>query len=433
VTATLTIPDGALAKQSIFERGDRIYLTTPVQIFRPSDDQIEEYAFSKAVKTKAPNDNIVWFKGQYVEADNPNGNGAMWNANELAIKALTPMLMPVTVMHDPRTAVGTIADVAMKTPEKDGVPRARIDTVLALWGHRFPDAVAEAEANASQGTLMQSMECFSPWYECSVCSSVFHKLPLGAERAMWCDHLKASNPSGGYVASQSQNASRILGAYSEAYLENFGDELANLHQSVHTATVHTTPPRSEPRMGLVQIEDSELATLRRERDEAKAEAAKLPELQTKLTAAEQAAETAEAAKVAAEQERDTVKTEVAALKEKDAQAELKDQRIGALGDGFKAKLDSMPTVKARLDEQAKSMSDEDWDGRLKEIEEIAQVKRDATKEGGTTPPPADDGTFSSEELASLKGIANGPDGTPSRDQIGGTVRSLASAFKPQKS
>jgi hypothetical protein len=34
------------------------------------------------------------------------------------------MLMPVTVMHDPRTAVGTIADVKLLTPEKDGVPRA---------------------------------------------------------------------------------------------------------------------------------------------------------------------------------------------------------------------------------------------------------------------------------------------------------------------
>jgi hypothetical protein len=42
----------------------------------------------------------------------------MWTAGELAIKGLTPMLMPVTVMHDPRTAVGAIADLALRTPEK---------------------------------------------------------------------------------------------------------------------------------------------------------------------------------------------------------------------------------------------------------------------------------------------------------------------------
>ena len=183
--------------QGFFEDGDHLYLQTPVQKITPTDAEIEEYAFSSAVKAKAPNQNIVWFRGRYVEADRANRNGAQWSANELAIKSLTPMLMPVTVMHDPRTAVGTIADVKHLTPQRDGIARPRIDTVLALWGHRFPEAVAEAERNAEAGTLMQSMECYSPWYECSVCHTVFHKLPGGAEQAMWCEHLAASRPSGG--------------------------------------------------------------------------------------------------------------------------------------------------------------------------------------------------------------------------------------------
>jgi hypothetical protein len=178
--------------QGIFERGDRTFIQTPVQRIRPQQSEIEEYAFSKAVKQNAPNENIMWFKGSYVEADRANSNGAQWTAKELSVKSLTPMLMPVTVMHDPRTAVGTIADTKLYTPEKDGVDRVKIDTVLALWAHRFPEAAREAEVNAEQGSLMQSMECYSPWYECSECGELFHKLPDGAERAMWCDHLKAS-------------------------------------------------------------------------------------------------------------------------------------------------------------------------------------------------------------------------------------------------
>ena len=163
--------------QGFFEDGDHLYLQTPVQKITPTDAEIAEYAFSKAVKQNAPNENIMWFKGSYVEADEANANGAQWTAKELSVKSLTPMLMPVTVMHDPRTAVGTIADAKHLTPVTDGVARVKIDTVLALWAHRFPDAAREAEVNAERGSLMQSMECYSPWYECSECGERFHKLP----------------------------------------------------------------------------------------------------------------------------------------------------------------------------------------------------------------------------------------------------------------
>jgi hypothetical protein len=93
----------------------------------------------------------MWLRGQYVEADHPNRNGAQWRAGELALKKLTPLLMPITVMHDPRTAVGTIADVKLLTPEQDNVPASRLETYLALWAHRFPEIAREAELNASGG------------------------------------------------------------------------------------------------------------------------------------------------------------------------------------------------------------------------------------------------------------------------------------------
>jgi len=442
--------------QGIFERGDKIFLTTPVQRITPTTEQIEEYAFSKAVKQNAPNENIVWFKGSYVEADKANQNGAQWHGQELAIKSLTPMLMPVTVMHDPRTAVGTIADTKLYTPEKDGVPRTRIDTVLALWGHRFPEAVHEAEANASKGSLMQSMECFSPWYECSECGRVFHKLPQGAEQAQWCEHLKASNPNAGYVdtaASQGANASRILGdvcftgtglifgsrgaqgAYSEAHLESWEDEVASFHHTAHTATAQATQ-RSDRNMALVQIEDSELATLRKERDDAKAETAT-----AKTTAAQEKAELetkveqAEAKVTAAETRATEAEAKVTTAEETAAKSQLKDKRWGGLGEGFVAKLGDH--TKAKLQEQAGAMSDEDWDSRLKEVEELTAVKRDAPKAGD--PPPANEQartgpTFSLEEIAAARGVTpSTPASTaPSDAERASVVGSLAGAFSGAK-
>src|SRR4051794_11303414 len=166
-----------------------MYLVTPVAPFTPEQSEIEEYAFADVLK-HAPNPHIVWMRGQYVEADRPNLNGAMWLSDELAVKSLTPNFMPVTVMHDPRTAVGLIADTRLVQAGENGVARARLDNTIGLWGHRFPEAVEEALANYQSGELMQSMECKPGYYDCSECGTRYPKLPGGAEEANWCAHLK---------------------------------------------------------------------------------------------------------------------------------------------------------------------------------------------------------------------------------------------------
>lgn len=445
-------------RQGIFERGDRTFIQTPVQRIRPAQEEIAEYAFSKAVKQNAPNENIMWFKGSYVEADKANANGAQWTAKELSVKSLTPMLMPVTVMHDPRTAVGTIADTKLFTPEADGVDRVKIDTVLALWAHRFPEAAREAEVNAEQGSLMQSMECYSPWYECSECGELFHKLPEGAERAMWCDHLKASKiPDDSMRAAaggQTPNASRILGdvcftgtglifgtrgakgAYSEAHLQSWEDEVASFHSAAHFATETATATRSATDMGLVQIEQSELDLLRQERDTARTEAAAEKESREAAERErDEKVEAAEGAKTKAEGERDEAVAAKTTLEESAAQTALKSTRWDKLGEGFVAKLGDH--TKAKLQEQAGSLSDEDWEGRLVEVEELTSVKRDADKEGATPPPPEADETargktFTLEEIASANGITGGGsgDGAPSDLARSQVVGSLSKAFKP---
>jgi hypothetical protein len=451
-----------------FEKGDKIYLVGPVQkIGTPTDEEIQRFAFGGEVKQEeerertaaehrkdlAPNPHIVWMSGQYVEADIPNGNGDQWTAEGLAISKLTPMLMPVTVMHNLRTAVGTIADVRLLTPTGHQVPRSKIDTTLALWGHRFPDVVEEALDNAEQGSLMQSMECLSPNYNCSVCGMRYHRLPYGVERENWCAHL---------TGESDQQGSRILGdvtftgtglifgtrgakgADPKAHLDVFQEQVAELHARFHhdTAKSGTASTRRVTRMETVEIS-------KREHEQFTAAESERDELRTKLAEAERKQEEAEAAKATAETERDEAKSQLQQVTAERDETKLRDDRLAKLGKGFKAKLDKTETTKARVQEQAAKLSDEEWEARVTELEETLSVKRDDAGDSNENPgggDPANNGggggngsgeqTFSEGDVtASLAQIGNGNNGgggqQGDRTQVKSVVGSLARSFAPE--
>jgi hypothetical protein len=434
-----------LGAPHVFERGDKIYLTTPLTLATPTAQQVEEYAFSSAVKSSAPNEHIGWLQGRYVEAGKANLNNAMWLNNELAMKSLTPMLMPVTVMHDPRTAVGTIADCKLVAPEVAATSTSRIDTILAVWRHRFPDIWEEAEDNRQKGTLMQSMECLSPSYTCGECGKQFVKLYQGKEQASWCDHLR-NNSSPRILQDVCFTGTGLIfgsrggrGAYTDAHLDHFQDEIAEFHDKAHVDSTYRPSERSTP-VGLVQIEETELANLRKERDDAKKtadeQATQNRDLATKVEKAE--------AEVASEKARaDKEEKARKDLEEKAQAVTLKETRLGTLGTGFTAKLGEF--TRERLGELASTLSDEEWESALKEREELAKVKRDAkgeevaadgttttTPADGVTPPAAAGTSFSSEELANFNrsGITS-PAPAGAGAGAPNASRQLARAFRPK--
>lgn len=192
-------------------------------------------------------------------------------------------------------------------------------------------------------------------------------------------------------------------------------------------------------MALVQIEQSELDTLRRERDDARKRA---DDEKAARQDAEKKVEDAEAAKVKAETEKATAEKAAKDLEEERAAAALKEKRVGELGEGFTAKLGEF--TRSRLTEQAKTYSDQDWDDRLKELEESAGVKRDAAKDGseptsagtsaGTTSSGSSSGeTFADEEVARFVGHTGGgrqqpASGAASPAQTSSVVSGLARSF-----
>jgi len=408
----------------IFERGDKLYIVAPVSPFTPGESEIEEFAFAQDLKKLAPNENLMWLRGNYVEADAPNRNGQQWTAGELAIKSLTPMLMPVTVMHDPRTAVGTIADAKLLTPEADSVPRSRIDTSLCLWKHRFPDVCEEAQTNYEQGSLMQSMECISPHYSCAECGQVFQKLADGGERKNWCAHLSEASGLGARILGNVVftgtglifGSEGATGAYDKAHLEVFQEEVAQAHDRAHHDRQHRTPRRKKPRMDNVEVPRSEYAelTARPTKDTLDAAEAKAREAEEAKTEAERKVEEAETKQKAAETRAEEAEGKLKDAEEQANRVKLRDERLGKLGKDFKSKLGEF--TQTRLQEDASKLSDEDWTARLQEVAEMVGVQPDA---GGPGEPDAKGGDGGSGEAASRNGGSEFSREEVARSQVGG--------------
>lgn len=432
---------GKKIEPTIFERDGSIFLVAPVAPLTPSEEEIEHFAFAQQLKQAAPNENLMWLRGNYVEADKPNANGHVWTAGELSIKSLTPMFMPVTVMHDPRTAVGLIAEAGLKVPEKDDVPRSRIETAMALWQHRFPEVCEEAMLNYNAGSLMQSMECRSPWYTCAECGESFAKLPDSGERKNWCQHMRASDGNGARILGDVTFTGTGLifgtrgarGAYDQAHLEVFQDEVAEFH---HKAQHDRPRRRRRTSMDPIEISREEYAELNKRptAEEFAAEKQRADEAEAAKEAAEKQAEEKEAEAQREKTRADEAESKVTKAEEDKAKDDLATERMQKLGTGFLDKLGEF--TRGRVEDQARTLSEEDWEARLKELEESTQVARD---EGGT-PTPTDDaakanggvvgsskpGEFTRDEVARANAGNGGgnPDAEPSPEKRASVMRGL---------
>jgi hypothetical protein len=109
---------------------------------------------------------------------------------------------------------------------------------------------------------------------------------------------------------------------------------------------------------------------------------KVNDLTAQLAERDRRIEQLEAEKVKAEEEREAAKAEAEQAREAGRVAAMKDERLSALGAGFRAKLDKLETTARRVREQAGKLTDEEWAARLDELEETLGVKRDAKLDGG---------------------------------------------------
>lgn len=408
------MPDEILAY--VKEQGDRIYIQSPVGLYTPEPMEIESFAFAEDVKKLAPNPEILWMQGRYVEADKANSNGDEWSAGEIALKQLTPTLMPITVMHDLRSAVGTIASTDLRLPKDDAsVPRARLETTLALWAHRFKDIAEEAKINAQQGSLMQSMECKSSSYECSVCGQLYQFMADRSDKERWCSHLKGDVDASGTKLQGARRLRSVVftgtglifgtrgarGAYSEAHVDV--EALAEFHAKARVDGKRQRPRR---KANVMEIEDKDYQALVAAKTSAES---KVTELTAAVAEKDKTLETVEAAKVKAEDEAKAEKARADKAEETARVATLRDERIEQLGKGFVEKLAKLETTNKRVQAQAGELSDEDWIARIEELEETLGVKRD--DKGEEAPDPNDPVAVAADKKKKDEAAAGGADDT----------------------
>lgn len=387
----------------LFERDNHFYITTKLEVTEVTDGEVEAFAFAEQLRAENPNDNILWLRGSYVEADRPNKNGDTWESFTLEDSQRTPRLMPVTVMHDLESAVGVIADVQLKTPHRDGVKRTKLETVLAIWRHRFPDVAEEIVANHKAGTLMQSMECRGKVY----------RLASDGDSTDVEDDVRILRDVTFTGTGLIFGTRGKRGAYDEAHLEVFEERVAAHHAAVRNR-------RSRPTVAKTEIEVEELVALkaRPTAEDVQAAEKRADEAVQGREAAEQRVEELEAQVTKLRGEVEAAKADLEKERDKVAAEELKADRLGSLGDGFLGKLGD--TTRGRLERQAKEMSDEEWADRIAEVEEMIGVKADAKAQR------ADEDTFTEGELtASALGGESGGGNSVSDREFGAALYRLA--------
>lgn len=389
--------------QHFFEKDNHFYITTPLEVTEVSEGEVEAFAFADQLREENPNKNILWLRGSYVEADRPNTNGDTWESFTLEDSQRTPRLMPVTVMHDMESAVGVIADVQLRTPHKDGVKRTKLETVLAIWAHRFPDVAEEIRQNYKNGTLMQSMECRAKVY----------RLAADGDSTDVEDDVRILRDVTFTGTGLIFGTRGKRGAYDEAHLEVFEERVAAHHAAVRNR-------RSRPTVAKTEIEVEELVALkaRPTAEDLQAAEKRADEAVQGREAAEQRVEELEAQVTKLQGEVEAAKADLEKERDKVAAEELKADRLGSLGDGFLGKLGD--TTRGRLERQAKEMSDEEWADRIAEVEEMIGVKADAKAQ------PADEDTFTEAELtASALGGESGGGNSVSDREFGAALYRLA--------
>lgn len=143
----------------------------------------------------AKNVGFTYLRGRFVEADTPNGNGALWTTEDLQIGEATVAGGPLNWLHQEDKIIGTLLDgqlVSGREAAGAGVGNHIVSTA-AVWRFLFQREADTIEKAAKDGALFYSMECLSREVACvdtpgrPGCGEQFSYADYDAKRA--CAHL----------------------------------------------------------------------------------------------------------------------------------------------------------------------------------------------------------------------------------------------------
>lgn len=143
-TVDLSVLDVAPERAFVMEGKGRTVITAPVR----------EIAME--------NDTFTYIHGRFVEADNPNLNGAYWSSEDLQLAVGTVAGGPLNWLHDDRQIIGALLDGRFVGREAaaQGVGN-HITSTAAIWRFLHPDKARTIEQASADGRAFYSMECIS--------------------------------------------------------------------------------------------------------------------------------------------------------------------------------------------------------------------------------------------------------------------------------
>jgi hypothetical protein len=134
--------------------GAKTILTARATVITDPDQMTREVA--SAFKKVGANKHFLWVQGNYVEANQPNGNGAFWTADDLQVGEPTVDHGPVNMLHQERHIIGTItgSQLVREAASAD----AHIVSQSAIWKFLFPGETAAIERASQIGQLYQCVD-----------------------------------------------------------------------------------------------------------------------------------------------------------------------------------------------------------------------------------------------------------------------------------
>lgn len=185
----------------VYETDTRFYIGARAQLIDDEGTTLKAWA-EKHVR-KDPD--IGWILGNFVEADNANGNGHIFPIAELEEYGVhTPHMKPLNMLHHPNYIVGAFAGAELLYPEGSGPgvaadasavgsERPVMEALSAMWRKVFPDEHRIVQKAHNDGALFYSMECLPPTMTCPSCTNTYKF--VGLQDESYCAHLNASRIS----------------------------------------------------------------------------------------------------------------------------------------------------------------------------------------------------------------------------------------------
>lgn len=179
---------------TILTEGKRsFFITTPAILIDDSKDIASEWASDHIIKNEA----IKWIVGKYVEADNANSNGQLWQFNDLLMAQPTISHTPMNIDHHSNEIVGTFVASEMVYPTDGPVLNPFIEVLGAYWRYYFPETLKKVQAAFESGMLSISMECVGESVTCvgteSACGETFQY--MGPDHDSYCAHMREHSSS----------------------------------------------------------------------------------------------------------------------------------------------------------------------------------------------------------------------------------------------